>query len=142
MNSVSGQRNINYIYYKPNYDGCQILKKEVLKIMEEKILDILSELGVSFNLLGRQYIVRAVMLVYQNGRMSITKEIYPQLAKEFDTKNTRVERAIRNAIEKVFTHGSTKSIEKYFGLNVNHSIGKLTNSEFIYGLVEYLKRNK
>ena len=110
--------------------------------MEEKIYDILNELGVSFNLSGRDYIVRAVSLIYENGRMAMTKEVYPQIAAEFEKTGSRVERAIRNAVEKVFNNGSIKAIEKYFGCNISYTLGKLTNSEFIYGLVEWLRRNK
>lgn len=107
--------------------------------MEEKIYDILNELGVPFNIRGRHYIMRAVELIYKNGRMAITKEIYPQIAKEFDTQPPRVERGIRHAVEKVFSNGNTDAIIKYFGANVSWSTDKLTNSEFIYGLVEYLR---
>ena len=107
--------------------------------MEEKIYDILNELGVPFGVLGRQYIVRAVALVYQNGRMAMTKELYPQLAEEFESKSNRVERAIRHAIEKVFDSGNVAAIGKYFGANVDYGKGKLTNTDFIYGLAEYLR---
>ena len=107
--------------------------------MEEKIYGILNELGVPFNVRGRQYIARAVELIYQNGRMAMTKEVYPQIAKEFGSRNTCIERGIRHAVERAFSNGNTEVIIKYFGANVSWSTGKLTNSEFIYGLVEYLR---
>ena len=110
--------------------------------MEEKIYDILNELGVPFNLSGRDYIVRAVSLIYENGRMAMTKEVYPQIAAEFETGKTGVERCIRHAVEKAFRNGNTNAITKYFGLNIDFNTGKLTNSDFIYGLVEYLRRNR
>ncbi len=107
--------------------------------MEEKIYSILNELGVPFNLSGRQYIARAVELIYENGRMAMTKELYPQIAAEFKTSGSCAERAIRHAVERVFDNSNTEAIIKYFGANVSWSTGKLTNSEFIYGLVEYLR---
>ncbi len=109
--------------------------------MEDKIYDILNELGVPFNVRDREYIVRAVELIYENGRMAMTKEIYPQIAAEFETRASRVERAIRHAIERAFGNGNTAAIEKYFGLNVDYNTGKLVNSDFIYGLAEYLRRH-
>ena len=108
--------------------------------MEEKIYDILNELGVPFNLSGRDYIARAVALIYQNGRMAMNKELYPQIAAEFETKASRVERAIRHAVERAFGNGNDGAVRKYFGFNVSFASGKLTNSEFIYGLAEYLRR--
>ena len=107
--------------------------------MEQKIYDILNELGVPFGVLGRQYIVRAVAIIFQNGRMAMTKELYPQLAAEFETTSARAERAIRHAIERVFDSGNVAAIGKYFGANVDYRKGKLTNTDFIYGLAEYLR---
>ncbi len=109
--------------------------------MEDKIYDILNELGVPFNVRGRDYIVRAVELIYENGRMAMTKEIYPQIAAEFEIEVFCVERAIRYAIERAFGNGNNAAIKKYFGLNVDYDTGKLTNSDFIYGLAEYLRRH-
>ncbi len=109
--------------------------------MEEKIYDILSELAVPFAIKGRDYLVRAVAIVLQQGRPQMTKEVYPQIAAEFETKASRVERAIRHAIERVFDNANSEAIRKYFGFNISFIKGKLTNSEFIYGLAEYLRRN-
>lgn len=107
--------------------------------MEQKIYEILNELGMPFGVTGRQYVVRAVVLVFQNGRMAMTKELYPQLAAEFETTSARAERAIRHAIERVFDSGNVAAIGKYFGANVDYGKGKLTNTDFIYGLAEYLR---
>lgn len=107
--------------------------------MEQKMYDILNELGMPFGITGRQYVVRAVVLVFQNGRMAMTKELYPQLAKEFNKGRNSVERAIRHAIEIVFDSGNVAVIGKYFGANVDYRKGKITNTDFIYGLAEYLR---
>ena len=106
--------------------------------MKKKIYSILNELGVSFNLLGRQYIVSAVLLIYKNGRVPVTREVYPQVATEFNTTSSRVERAIRHAIEKIFSNGNIDAIGKFFGINIDFHKGKLTNTDFLYGIVEYL----
>lgn len=110
--------------------------------MKEKIYGILNELGVPFNLSGRDYLVRALELVMQKGRMSITKELYPQIAKEFITESSRVERAIRHAVERVFSDGNIEAVIKYFGQNISFSKGKLTNSGFIYGIAEYMRLHR
>ena len=107
--------------------------------MEEKIYEILNELCVPFNLLGRHYLVKAVVLIKECGHASMTKVIYPQVAKEFNTSGSRVERAIRHAVECVFDNSNEEAIKKYFGFNVPQIKGKLTNSDFIYGLAEYLR---
>lgn len=110
--------------------------------MEEKILNILTELGVPFNVMGRRYLVRAVEIVFENEKLFMTKELYPQIAKEFDSTPARAERAIRHAIESAFYNAATSVITKYFGLGAWYRKGKLTNSEFIYGLAEYLRLHK
>lgn len=110
--------------------------------MEEKIYGILNDLGVPFNVRGREYLVRAVKRVYKNGRAPMTKVIYPEIAKEFETTASRVERAIRHAVERAFSNGNTRAIVKYFGINVSYSTGKLTNSGFIYGIAEYLRLHR
>ncbi len=110
--------------------------------MEEKIYEILNELCVPFSILGRHYLVRAVTLMCEIGHAPMTKVVYPQIAKEYNTSGSRVERAIRHAIECVFDNAHDDAIKKYFGYNVPSVKGKLTNSEFIYGLVEYLRLHK
>lgn len=110
--------------------------------MEERIYDILTELAVPFSIKGRRYLVRAVEIVLENGVVAVTKELYPQIAKEFKTTPARAERAIRHAIETAFKNAPQHEIARYFGLGSWHNKGKLTNSEFIFGLAEYLKLHK
>lgn len=110
--------------------------------MEERIYDILTELAVPFSIKGRRYLVRAVEIVFENGVISMMSELYPQIAKEFNTTPSRAERAIRHAIESAFKNAPQHEIARYFGLGGWYSKGKLTNSEFIFGLAEYLKLHK
>lgn len=110
--------------------------------MEERIYDILTELAVPFSIKGRRYLVRAVEIVLENGVVAVTKELYPQIAKEFKTTPARAERAIRHAIETAFKNVPQHEIARYFGLGSWHNKDKLTNSEFIFGLAEYLKLHK
>lgn len=110
--------------------------------MEEKILTILNDISVPFAILGRNYLVEAVIYVLEKGRPYVTKEIYPHVAKRFNTTPARAERAIRHAIESAFSNAETNTIIKYFGTSRWQKEGKLTNSEFIFGLAEYLKLHK
>ena len=110
--------------------------------MEEKILTILTELAVPFNIKGRLFLVKAVALVLEKGRPAMTKEVYPEIAKAFESTASRVERAIRHAITTAFDRAPVSVINKYFGNYSWYNEGKLTNSEFIYGLAEYLRLHK
>lgn len=107
--------------------------------MKEKIYRTLNELGVPFGICGRDYIEYAVELILKNGRMEITKELYPRVAKTFDAKPLNVERGIRHAVEYVFSNGETKRIEDFFGNTVSLKNGKLTNSDFLYGIVKRIQ---
>ncbi len=100
---------------------------------ETEIRRILLELGAPDHLVGHPYVIRAILLVvgdrlYIN---SITFGLYPQLAAEFDTTPSRVERAIRHLIEVTWSRGDLDVIEKYFGNTISASRGKPTNGEFI-----------
>lgn len=107
--------------------------------MEKKIYEVLNELGVPCSIAGRDYLGFAIETAYTKGRISITKELYPAVANAFDVSSRNVERCIRHAIERVFDSGNVKVINKFFGNTTSFKTGKLTNSDFIYGLAEYLK---
>ena len=104
-----------------------------------KVTNIMKEIGLPANIKGYHYFRAAVVLVYEDRSYvdSITKKLYPKIAKDFDTTPTRVERAIRHAIEHVCSVGDIDVIDKYFTYSA--SSGKPTNSEAIAGLAEYLK---
>ena len=107
--------------------------------MQKRIHEILNELGVPFSVSGREILATAIELAYENGRMGVTTELYPLLGEMFDIKPTKVERRIRHAVERCFASPNSESVKRIFGNTVSFKSGKLVNSEFIYGIVEYLK---
>ena len=107
--------------------------------MKKKIYVTLNELGVPFGLKGRDYIETAVELILNEGRMDITKELYPRIAKEFETKALRVERAIRHAIEECFSNADPKILKEFFGNTISFQSGKVTNLNFLHGIVKRIQ---
>ena len=108
---------------------------------EQEIRNILLELGAPDHLAGHPYVVRGVLLVLGD-RMYInnmTFGLYPQLAKEFDTTASRVERAIRHLVEVTWARGDLEVLDRYFGNTISASRGKPTNGEFIARISNVVK---
>lgn len=105
------------------------------------ITKILHELGIPSHIKGYQYIREAIGIVYLRPETvgGITKELYPELAGKFDTTVSRVERAIRHAIEVSWNRGSWDLMEEIFGHSVDIDRAKPTNSEFIVTIADKLK---
>ena len=101
--------------------------------LQISISKMLHELGMPSHIKGYQYIREAISMVYDNPDIvgGITKELYPELATKFDTTVSRVERAIRHAIEVAWSRGKMDTIDELFGYTVSTGKGKPTNSEFI-----------
>ncbi len=95
--------------------------------------DIIHEIGVPAHIKGYQYLREAIMMSVNDIEMlnSITKILYPTIAKQFQTTPSRVERAIRHAIEVAWSRGKMDTIDDLFGYTINNGKGKPTNSEFI-----------
>ena len=114
-----------------------------LKVPELQILitKLLHNLGVPSNIKGYQYIREGIKIIYDNPDITnaITKELYPSLAKKFNTTASRVERAIRHAIEVSWNRGNISLMEEIFGFSVNVDKAKPTNSEFIVTLADKLR---
>jgi len=108
--------------------------------MEIKVANIIHELGVPAHIKGYQYLREAIILVIENIDVisAITKTLYPLLSKKFKTTPSRVERAIRHAIELAWNRGDTNLQNKYFGYSQHSNKGKPTNSEFIALLADKL----
>ena len=102
---------------------------------------MLHELGMPSHIKGYQYIREAISMVYDNPEIvgAITKELYPELADRFDTTVSRVERAIRHAIEVSWNRGDWDLIDDIFGHSVDVDKAKPTNSEFIVTLADKLR---
>lgn len=109
--------------------------------LQKSISKLLHELGMPAHIKGYQYIREAISMVYDNPEIvgGITKELYPELATKFDTTVSRVERAIRHAIEVSWNRGDWDLMEDVFGHSVDIDKAKPTNSEFIVTLADKLR---
>lgn len=96
------------------------------------ITQIIQELGIPAHIKGYRYVRKAVEMVIKDMDLlgAVTKELYPQVAEKFDSTSSRVERAIRHAIDVVWKRGNQKALKKYFKNNKNENV-KPTNSQFI-----------
>lgn len=101
--------------------------------LEEQVTEIIHEVGVPAHIKGYQYLREAILMSVNDMDMlnSITKLLYPGIAKKFDTTSSRVERAIRHAIEVAWSRGKMDTIDEMFGYTISNGKGKPTNSEFI-----------
>ncbi len=101
--------------------------------LEKDVTDMIHEIGVPAHIKGYQYLREAIMMSVQDIEMlnSITKILYPTIAKKFQTTPSRVERAIRHAIEVAWSRGRMETLDALFGYTINTGKGKPTNSEFI-----------
>ena len=146
---------VNYYILKP-FDFTD-LEKRILDLSNKKknsknidlhhnniqisITKILHELGIPSHIKGYQYIRDGVCMIFDNPNMigGITKELYPELASKFDTTVSRVERAIRHAIEVSWNRGNWDLMEEIFGNSVDIDRAKPTNSEFIVTVADKLR---
>jgi two-component system response regulator (stage 0 sporulation protein A) len=101
--------------------------------LETRVTEIIHEIGVPAHIKGYQYLREAIMVAVRDNEVvsSITKLLYPTVAKTFSTTASRVERAIRHAIEVAWDRGDLETLQRFFGYTVSNVKGKPTNSEFI-----------
>jgi len=111
------------------------------KNLEVEVTNIMHEIGVPAHIKGYQYLRDAIMMVVKDLDIinSITKQLYPTIAREYNTTPSRVERAIRHAIEVAWSRGQVDAIDSLFGYTVNIGKGKPTNSEFIAMVADKLR---
>ena len=104
------------------------------------VTEIIHEIGVPAHIKGYQYLRQAIILTVQDMDLinAVTKVLYPAVAKHFNTTPSRVERAIRHAIEVAWDRGDLETLQKYFGYTVSNTKGKPTNSEFIAMIADRL----
>lgn len=110
--------------------------------IEDVISEIFFELGMPEHIMGHRYSTYATKLVVDNPDIinAVVRELYPAVAKKFGTTESRVERAIRHAIECTWDRANIDVIEKYFGNTVSFAKGKPTNSEFIARVANIVRR--
>lgn len=108
--------------------------------LEAVVTDIIHEIGVPAHIKGYQYLREAIILTVNDMDIinSVTKTLYPTVAKKFNTTSSRVERAIRHAIEVAWDRGDIEVLQKFFGYTVSNIKGKPTNSEFIAMIADFL----
>ena len=124
----------------------EVPKKEVSAAasaysLETKVTNILHEIGVPAHIRGYHYMREAIMMSVNDMDVLnyITKELYPSIAKKCNTTPSRVERAIRHAIEVAWNRGKIDAIDSLFGYTINNHKGKPTNSEFIALIADRLR---
>ncbi|NLM46603.1 MAG: sporulation transcription factor Spo0A [Firmicutes bacterium] len=109
--------------------------------LEADVTNIIHEIGIPAHIKGYHYLREAIMMVVEEVDIlgSVTKVLYPRIAEKFDTTSSRVERAIRHAIEVAWSRNNIETIRKFFGYTVNTERGKPTNSEFIALVADRLR---
>ena len=109
--------------------------------LEALVTNVIHEVGVPAHIKGYQYLREAIILVVNDIDVinQITKQLYPEIAEKFRTTPSRVERAIRHAIEVAWGRGQQEAVESIFGYTVSAAKGKPTNSEFIAMIADKLR---
>ena len=109
--------------------------------IEAMVTSIIHEIGVPAHIKGYQYLREAIIIAVNDMEVinAITKVLYPQVAKTFATTPSRVERAIRHAIEVAWDRGDLETLQRFFGYTVSNTKGKPTNSEFIALIADKLQ---
>ena len=109
--------------------------------IETMVTGIIHEIGVPAHIKGYQYLREAIIIAVNDMDVinAITKVLYPQVAKTFQTTPSRVERAIRHAIEVAWDRGDLDTLQRFFGYTVSNTKGKPTNSEFIALIADKLQ---
>ena len=108
--------------------------------LKNLVTSVIHEIGVPAHIKGYQYLREAIMIAVDDMDVinAVTKVLYPEVAKRFNTTPSRVERAIRHAIEVAWDRGDLETLQKYFGYTVSNAKGKPTNSEFIAMIADRL----
>ncbi len=143
--------NVDYVMLKPygvsdleNVINNLTVSPSLTKVngnLETKISKMLHSLGIPSHIKGYQYIRESILLIYNNPYIigGITKELYPEVAERYKTTSSRVERAIRHAIEVSWNRGDYEYMEELFGHSVDYDRAKPTNSEFIATVADKLR---
>ncbi|WP_018660607.1 sporulation transcription factor Spo0A [Heyndrickxia acidiproducens] len=138
IRQVSGKTG-SVIKSSSNFVRPQVESKP--KNLDASITSIIHEIGVPAHIKGYMYLREAISMVYNDIELlgSITKVLYPEIAKKYNTTASRVERAIRHAIEVAWSRGNIESISTLFGYTVSMTKAKPTNSEFIAMVADKLR---
>lgn len=109
--------------------------------IETQVTKVIHQIGVPAHIKGYQYLRTAIMMTIDDTEVinSVTKILYPSVAKKYSTTSSRVERAIRHAIEVAWDRGDVDTLNSYFGYTIQNNRGKPTNSEFIAMIADNLR---
>ncbi len=109
--------------------------------LERQITEVIHEIGIPAHIKGYQYVREAIIIAVQDMDVinAVTKVLYPEVAHRFSSTPSRVERAVRHAIEVAWDRGDLETLQKYFGYTVNSAKGKPTNSEFIAMIADRIR---
>ncbi len=142
-NFVPGQNVNNFIgkEIKQRYVDIPLNGEKNQENLEALVTNIIHEVGVPAHIKGYQYLREAIIMVVNDIDVinQITKSLYPKIAYKFNTTPSRVERAIRHAIEVAWGRGDQQTVEKIFGYTISAAKGKPTNSEFIAMIADKLR---
>lgn len=135
------RENYSSEYGRPIPKSIASLKSYDDDDIDSRISDLLTEIGIPVHVLGYGYLRYALQITIEDISIinSITKALYPTIAQQFGTTPSRVERAIRHAIEIAFDRGNTDTLYSLFGYSINFDKGKPTNSEFVATLADRLR---
>ena len=142
-NTISGDNNKKSMSFMETTE-VKLPKKEPMDL-ETEITSIIHEIGVPAHIKGYMYLREAITMVVNDMELlsAVTKELYPSIAKKYNTTASRVERAIRHAIEVAWGRGQVEAINRLFGYTIHTDKGKPTNSEFIAMVADKLRlKNK
>lgn len=117
----------------------RIMDKQELG-MERRVTDIMLEMGIPVHLNGFRYLRKSILMCMEDMELvsSVTKLLYPEVAKRFKTTDQKVERAIRNAIEVSWERGNEETIRELFGYSFMDGKQRPTNSEYIAGIADMI----
>ncbi len=113
--------------------------------LEAQVTEIIHRIGVPAHIKGYQYLRTAIMMTIEDNDLinAVTKVLYPSVAKKYQTTSSRVERAIRHAIEVAWDRGDIDTLNAFFGYTIQNERGKPTNSEFIAMIADNMRlKNK
>ena len=135
---VLAQRITQLSGWKVKNNASNINNSENLEVV---VSEIMHQIGVPAHIKGYMYLREAIMMSVNDTEMmgSVTKLLYPSVAKKYKTTSSRVERAIRHAIEVAWDRGDVDVLSSYFGYTIQSSRGKPTNSEFIAMIADKLR---
>ncbi len=133
IRQVGGRGSQHILEKRGVLSACEVSPVNRPHNLEADVTDIIHEIGVPAHIKGYQYLRDAIMMSVDDHEMlnSITKQLYPSIAKRHKTTPSRVERAIRHAIEVAWSRGKMDTINDLFGYTVSYGKGKPTNSEFV-----------